>query len=317
MHRPWVAALALAVLGGGCGAGEAPPRELILFNAGSLALPLGTAARAFAEAEGDVRVLQESAGSLETIRKLTELGKVPDILGVADAGLLPELIVPGHAAWHAVFATNAMVLLRSTDAPELLADRWWEGLLRPGVRVGRANPALDPNGYRTLMVLQLVAHQQGDPSLAGRLLAAMPERYVRPKEAELTALVQAGELDYAWSYRNIGITSGLAWSALPDSVDLSNPDLADWYARASVRIPGSTLAGADSLALTATPITYGITIPTAAPHAETAQAFLRFLFSEAGRAILAEQGLQPVRPRFEGVPPASVTDPVAPAAATR
>ena len=115
----------------------------------------------------------------------------PERLGVADAGLLPELVVPAHARWHAVFATNAMVLLRRPNASPLDGARWWEGLLAPGVRVGRANPALDPNGYRTLMVLQLAARQARDPGLEQRLLRAMPERYVRPKEAELTAKEEA------------------------------------------------------------------------------------------------------------------------------
>src|SRR5687767_12664544 len=50
---------------------------LVVYNAGSLARPIKAALDTFAARE-DVRVEQESAGSLETARKLTELGKIPD-----------------------------------------------------------------------------------------------------------------------------------------------------------------------------------------------------------------------------------------------
>jgi molybdate/tungstate transport system substrate-binding protein len=38
------------------------------------------------------------------------------------------------------------------------------------------------------------------------------------------------------------------------------------------------------------PIVYALTIPTAAPHPRTAQAFVRFIFSREGQAILKGDG---------------------------
>ena len=38
------------------------------------------------------------------------------------------------------------------------------------------------------------------------------------------------------------------------------------------------------------PIVYGLTIPTAAPHPHTAVAFVRFIFSSEGQAILKANG---------------------------
>src|SRR5689334_11489580 len=58
-------------------------RAIVVYNAGSLALPLRAALDSFAERE-HVTVQQENAGSLETARKLTELGKIPDLVAVAD-----------------------------------------------------------------------------------------------------------------------------------------------------------------------------------------------------------------------------------------
>ena len=131
-------------------------RRLTVYNAGSLAIPLRAALDSFAARER-VTIEQENAGSLETARKLTELGKIPDMVAVADYEVIPLLLVPQHATWYAKFARNRMVLAyedRSRGASEITTDNWWQVVTRPDVQVGRADPSLDPNGYRTLLVWQ-------------------------------------------------------------------------------------------------------------------------------------------------------------------
>jgi hypothetical protein len=142
-----------------------------------------------------------------------------------------------------------MVLIytdESIGAGEINGQNWWQVLLRPGVRAGRSEPTLDPNGYRTLMAFQLAESFYRQPGLARRLEHALGPRYIRPKEADLTALVQAGELDYSWSYLSIARTAGLRHVDLPKEIDLSDPDLAEWYGQARVRLPGASRAGSDS-----------------------------------------------------------------------
>src|SRR5262252_4045164 len=160
--------LALAILAACSGGTDKAPRtggtsasdedrRIVVYNAGSLALPLRTALDSFAARE-HVIVEQENAGSLETARKLTELGKIPDVVAVADYEVIPLLLIPSHATWYAKFAHNRMVLAyedRSRGAAEINASNWWQVITRPGVQVGRADPSLDPNGYRTLLVWQL------------------------------------------------------------------------------------------------------------------------------------------------------------------
>src|SRR5688572_10606762 len=87
---------------------------LVVFNAGSLARPLRAALDTFALREG-VRFEQEQAGSLETARKLTELGRVPDVIALADYEVFPQLLVPEHATWYAKFARNRMVLAHRSE----------------------------------------------------------------------------------------------------------------------------------------------------------------------------------------------------------
>lgn len=266
---------------------------LVVFNAGSLAKPFSDLLRAFRTRYRGVTPAQENSGSLEAARKLTDLGKIPDVLGVADYGVIAKLLIPKHAGWYATFARNSMVLIhtdRSIGAGEINGHNWWEVLQRPDVRAGRADPALDPNGYRTLMVFQLAEQFYRRPGLAARLERAHPEKYIRPKEADLTALVQAGELDYSWSYASIARTTGLRYVTLPREIDLSDPRLKEWYARSSVRLPGESRGGRDSVEFRGEPIVYALTIPTAAPHPQTAAAFVRFVLSPEGQSILEANG---------------------------
>lgn len=291
------------------GAAPAPAQALngplVVYNAGSLAAPFRDLLQAFAARHPGVRTMQESSGSLEAARKLTELGKVPDVLGVADYLVIPKLLIPGHATWYVSFARNAMVLIhssRSIGANEIHAGNWQDVLRRPGVRTGRSDPALDPNGYRTLLALQLAEAQLRQPGLAASLLAAMPVRWMRPKEADLVALVQAGELDYAWSYRSIAVTGRMPFVSLPPEVDLSDPRREEWYAQASVRLPGPRLSSADSITVGGEPIVYALTIPTRAEHRVVAEAFVRFVLSAEGRAIVERNGLTMLTPPRAGGP---------------
>jgi len=272
---------------------ERPSGDLVVFNAGSLAKPFNDLLRAFKARHPGIIPAQENSGSLEAARKLTELGKIPDVIGVADYGVIPKLLIPQHATWFATFARNSMVLIytdQSIGAGEINGQNWWQVLLRPGVRGGRSDPALDPNGYRALMVFQLAEKLYQKPGLAARLERAFPPKYVRPKEADLMALVQAGELDYSWSYASIAKTAKLRYVILPVELYQIDPKLADWYAQARVWIPGSRRAAGDSVEFRGEPIVYALTIPAAAPHPRTAHAFVRFVFSPEGQAILKENG---------------------------
>jgi molybdate/tungstate transport system substrate-binding protein len=282
---------------------QAPAGELVVFNAGSLALPFRNLLDAFSRANPDIRPMQESSGSLEAARKLTELGKIPDVLAVADYGVIAKLLMPKYASWYITFATNAMVLAytdRSTAADSINGDTWWRILLRPEVRWGASDPNLDPNGYRTLMVFQLAESHYRQPGLAARLRRALLPRYMRPSEAQLTGLLQAGELDFAWSYRSLARSGGLRWVNLPPEIDLSDPARADWYGQARVRLAAPR--GADSLEFRGEPIVYALTIPKDAPHPEAARSFVRFVLSAEGRRILEAAGfVLPPKPGLVGI----------------
>ncbi len=264
---------------------------VVLFTAGSLARPVRAALDSFATRSG-VTVQQENAGSLETARKLLDLDRIPDVIALADYEIFPRLLVPGQTSWYAKFARNRMVIAysdRSKDASRVTASNWWQVLTRPGVEVGRSDPNLDPAGYRALLVFQLAERLYQRPGLAAALAAATPRRNVRPKSADLTALVQAGELDYAWEYESVARDAGLRYVRLPERLDLGEPADSAFYAEARVRVLGN--GATDSLEFRGAPIVYGLSIPTKAPHERVAERFVAFLFSDTGARILRAAAL--------------------------
>jgi molybdate/tungstate transport system substrate-binding protein len=283
----------LAAAWAGPAQGQTLSGPLTVFNAGSLAKPFSDLLRAFKAKHPEVVPAQENSGSLEAARKLTELGKIPDVLAVADYGVIPKLLIPVFTGWYGLFARTSMVLVytdQSEGANEINSVNWWQVLLRPGVRSGHSDPALDPAGYRSLMVYQLAERHYKQPGLASRLAAAVPSRYIRPKSADLVALVQVGDLDYAWEYEAIAKLHGLRYVTLPAEVNLGDTRLGTAYAEARVRLPGASRAGDDSVEFRGEPIAYALTIPRAATHPGTAREFVRFVFSPEGQAILRANG---------------------------
>jgi molybdate/tungstate transport system substrate-binding protein len=272
-----------------------PSGPLVVFNAGSLAKPFSDLLRAFKQKHPQVVPAQENSGSLEAARKLTELGKIPDVLAVADYGVIPKLLVPKFAGWYTLFARTSMVLAytdESLGAGEITDKNWWQILQRPDVRWGHSDPVLDPAGYRSQMVFQLAERYYKQPGLAARLAAAIPPRYIRPKSADLIALLQVGELDYAWEYEAIAKMHRLRYVELPPEISLGDTRLAEAYAHAWVRLPGASRSSGDSVVFRGEPIAYALTIPEAALHPKSAEAFVRFVFSPEGQAIIEANGFQ-------------------------
>jgi len=298
--------LAIATLLTACGGthGESSDR-IVVFNAGSLSIPIRAALDSFAARE-HVTFAQENAGSLETARKLTELGQIPDVIALADYEVFPHYLMPEQVEWYLDFARNRMVLAytpKSRFADEISTANWWQIVQREGVQVGRSDPNLDPNGYRTLLTMQLAEKHYGVAGLYDSLLAHAPSRNVRPKEVDLVGLVQAGEMDYIWSYESLATAAGLKFVELPTAIDLSSPADSASYATVSVRVRGKTPT--DSVTFRGQPIVYALSIPKGAPHPDVAARFVAYMVKGNGARIMRATGLDMLDPPIvvgSGVP---------------
>lgn len=290
--------LCIPFTGSGSGpAASGPDGTLVIFHAGSLTRPFQEIAKAYREEHPRARLLLEAAGSRQSARKISELGRLADVFGSADYQVVVDLLMPLHATFNIHFAANEMILAhgpRSRRRHEINAENWHRILSDPEVRFGRSDPDSDPCGYRTLMVFQLAERHLGEPGLAARLTAKHGRAYLRPKETDLLALLEAGEIDYLPIYRSVALQHGLPFVTLPGEVNLGDPGRAEAYRAARVDVSGKTPGS--KITMVGEPIVYSVTIPTSAPNPRGAEAFVAFLLSEKGRTILARLGQPPIVP---------------------
>ena len=271
--------------------------KLAIFHAGSLTVPMKALTEAFQSEHPGVTFETEASGSRTAARKISELGRQADLMVSADYTVIDELLIPDFADWNIQFARNAMVIAytdQSKYADEINADNWYDVLIREGVIYGRSDPNADPCGYRSLMVWQLAEKHYNVPGLYATLDEHCPPENVRPKEVDLIALLESGDMDYAFEYRSVAVQHGLKFVALPDEINLSQVEYADFYKQAQVEVsgkePGTTVTQVGK------PIVYGITIPRNAPSPDLAIEFVKFLLGPEGQAIMEQQGQPPIVP---------------------
>jgi molybdate/tungstate transport system substrate-binding protein len=285
----------------GSSACKSSTTEVVVFHASSLSAVLGDAAEAFQKANPQVRIRLEPSGSQVAARKVSELGMRADIVAVADAALIDKMMIPAHAAWNAVFATNEIVIAHKDHSKwtdQITAQNWPEILTRDGLRLGRADPDTAPIGYQTLMVWQL-AESAGTSGSAGvqltaKLMSQCSKDHVVHDEAELLALLESRSIDYAFLFRSTAEDHHLKVLALPPEINLSRQDLAARYRSAQVAI--RMKQGQGGMLIAGGPVTYGLTIPTQARHANEAARFAAFLFGDTGRRLFERRGFHPVSP---------------------
>jgi len=274
-----------------------PQGEVIIFHAGSLAIPLKQMAAAFNKQNPQVKVLREAGGSRICARKITDLKKPCDIMASADYSVIDTLLIPKYASWDIHFATNQMAIMYRPDskfAKEINSNNWYKILLKKGVQYGHSDPNADPCGYRTLLVWQLAEKYYKDPGLYKKLLANCPLQNVRPKETDLIALLEAGQLDYVFIYKSVCEQHHMPFVALPDRINLGSPAFAGFYKQAAVKISGKKPG--TFLEKQGAPMIYGVTLLNNAPHRESAIKFLAFMLGPQGRAIMEKNGQQAIYP---------------------
>ncbi|MBI5218812.1 MAG: tungstate ABC transporter substrate-binding protein WtpA [Bacteroidia bacterium] len=275
--------------------------NLIIFHAGSLAVPIKEITAAFKKENPDVNIQMEAAGSIECARKITELKKTCDVMVSADYSVIEKLLIPGYADWDIKFASNEMAIVyteKSKKSKEINKDNWYKIMLDKSVQIGRADPNADPCGYRSVLVSKLAEKYYKQNGLADQLLKK-DKNNIRPKETDLLALLETGNVDYIFLYRSVAEQHKLKYILLPDEVNLKNSEFSDLYNSVFVEINGKTPN--EKITQKGEPMVYGVTILKNAPNAKIAIEFLKFLLAEnKGMAIMQKMGQPSVIPSTTG-----------------
>lgn len=303
---------------------------LKIFIAGSLMVPFAELERAYEGEHPEVDVQVEAHGSIQVIRHVTEIHDLIDVVVTADYALIPMLMyasnVPEsgqpYADWYIKFASNRLVLAytpQSRAADEVTAENWYEIIAQPEVKFGLSDPRFDAAGYRSLMIVQLAESYYENPTIfervyLGRFKEAItveksgslqtihvPELLettdnsnivMRGGSVALLALLESGDIDYAFEYESVARQHGLSYVELPPELNLSDPAFAADYADVQVRLDFQRFSSVKP-EFNGEVIGYGITIPSNAPNPQDAQDFVAFLLSPEGTAIM-ERNYHPV-----------------------
>jgi molybdate/tungstate transport system substrate-binding protein len=281
--------------------------NLIIFHAGSLSVPMKEVAATFNKLYPDVKILLESAGSVASARKITDLNRPCDILASADYAVIDNMLIPKYADWNIKFVSNELSIVyhdKSRYADKINAKNWFDILMKQDVAFGRADPNADPCGYRSVLTLQLAEKYYRKPGIA-KMIMDKDQNYIRPKEVDLLALLESNSIDYLFLYKSVAIQHQLKYVVLPDEINLKNPAFAETYATVSTEINGKEPGKKD--VIKGEPMIYGVTMLRDAPNKAAALAFLQFLLTkDKGMKIMEKNGQPSVipqeNPNYEKLP---------------
>jgi molybdate/tungstate transport system substrate-binding protein len=243
------------------------------------------------------------------------------VVATADASLVPMLMYAEkdpdtgkpYANWYIRFASNRLAVAytsKSKYAGEINADNWATILTRPDIRVGIADPRFDACGYRALMAFALAQDYYKEPKLFSNMFngrftspisifldddlttITVPEIVetrpgasivIRGASIQLIALLESGDLDYAFDYESVIQQHDLEMVHLPDALNLGVEGID--YSKVQVNLDFKRFATVKP-EFRGERIGYAVTIPSNAPHPEEAALFTAFLLGPEGRAIM-------------------------------
>jgi molybdate/tungstate transport system substrate-binding protein len=247
----------------------------------------------------------EGKGSTALAAEIKGHLRSPDIFISADAAVDKTLMGSAngnYVSWYATFTRTSMVIgynPQSKFAADFRAaaqgtKTWYSVLEEPGMRIGRTDPALDPKGIRTILLMELAEKYYNQPGLMQKILGSADNTGQLFPEEVLAARLGSGQLDAGFFYLNEVKDLNLPYITLPNQISLSDPTLNATYAAASYTDPKThkkTVGAA---------IIYTITIPSTSKNAAGSIAFANFLLSSQGQTILTADGLLPTTPRVYG-----------------
>lgn len=305
-RRLWRTVLAAALAAAPLGAllalspAAARGRTVSVLYAGSLATindqVLGPA---FTRTDG-IGYTGQGAATLALAREITG-GEITadafEAVGTGGLAAVGRAIMP----WAVAVAAQPLVVMynpRSRWAPAFKAiasgRRPLKDLFRlletPGLKLGRTDPATDPQGQAFVLMVRLATNLYRLPAQTPRrVLGALENPAQVFAETALPAELQAGGVDAASGFRPQAIQMHLPYIALPPSLDFASAADARTYAQASFVLPltHAKVVGAP-LAIWAGPLFQ------AGSHTSLGVRWVEFLMSAQGQADLKKNGYAPV-----------------------
>jgi molybdate/tungstate transport system substrate-binding protein len=218
-----------------------------------------------------------------------------------------EALEPKSTSWYIQFAASPIVVAYNpsskyasqfkaiANGSKPISDLFTL-MEKPGFKLGRTDPNLDPQGQAFILMLMLAQKQYHLPAdIVNKIIQGTPSSADSPTifdEAALEPRLQAGQLDAASAYRSQAIQLHLSYITLPTTINFGDPALKDHYATASFNLADGTPAMGKPLVVDIT--TIGKTDQAAA------DAFVAYVLSPAGLALHKTGGYTLLKPTAFG-----------------
>lgn len=164
---------------------------------------------------------------------------------------------------------------------------WYDVLREPGLRLGRTDPAIDPQGANALLTLQLAALYYRQPKLLQEVAGDLQNHRQIFAETSLMSRLESGQIDAAIGYYSAASSHHLPTIKLPEQIDLAHPSMqASWYAKAGFTLKNGKVRRAQ-------PLVFYAAVLDNAKQPALGHDFVHFLLGKQGQAMLHEHGYGP------------------------
>ncbi|MGD0082019.1 MAG: substrate-binding domain-containing protein [Acidimicrobiales bacterium] len=266
---------------------------------------------AFQKATGDHFGGPPGAGSLALAQEILSGEISPGVFLSVGAKAIKELW-PSHAKFALALATDPLVVAYSPKSryfTQLNAIRsgakplssLFTLLDTSGFRLGRTDPTQDPQGEFFLLMMQLAQRELNLPAgLTTKILGITKSSPYGSSsqmldEDALPVDIQTGVVDAGSDYLPEAQQYGLDYITLPAGLDFADPADLSTYATASISVAGEAVTG-ELINLDVTLVAPAKGKSVSAVDATADQAFVAYLLSAGGRAVLAKAGYTLVPP---------------------
>ncbi len=164
--------------------------------------------------------------------------------------------------WYITLGSSPLVVGYSPSSPfasQFKSSKWYQVMEQPGIKIGRTDPATDPKGILTETLVTKEGQALSQPNLVSKILGPVENPAQVFPEQTLVARLQAGQLDAGFFYTNEAVLAHIP------------------YVSTGLNLGAS----------------FTISILSSAADKAQAVAFVNFIYSSAGQALLKKVGVSP------------------------
>lgn len=165
---------------------------------------------------------------------------------------------------------------------------WYKVLEERGIRFGRTDPAVDPQGRNIIFTMLLAQRYYGQPGLAHRILGGYRNPRQIFSETSLLSRLESGQIDATSGYLSAVISHHLPYIQLPGAINLGNPrEVRPLEGKVSFSL---RQADGKLTQVHMQPLVFYAGVLLNAPDPALARRFVTFLRSAQGQAMLRAKG---------------------------